>query len=136
MSASAKNKGPLWYGYLEAGNKSSAVIRDDRLDTGSRKTVFLFNLERKQIIEYTREIVDPKLRELKSSEAKLIDELNAAYTEARRAFKHAQARPLNIPERGAPAKAAKANEEEALGDFGGGAEDEGAWVDSTEEEEG
>lgn len=135
MSASAKNKGPLWYGYLEAGNKSSAVIRDDRLDTGSHKTVFLFNLERKQIIEYTREIVDPKLRELKPSEAKLIDELNAAYTEARRAFKHAQARPLNIPERGAPAKPAKANEEEALGDFAG-AEDEGAWIDSTEEEEG
>lgn len=135
MSASAKNKGPLWYGYLEAGNKSSAVIRDDRLDTGSHKTVFLFNLERKQIIEYTREIVDPKLRELKPSEAKLIDELNAAYTEARRAFKHAQARPLNIPERGAPAKPAKANEEETLGDFGG-TEDEGAWIDSTEEEEG
>ena len=137
MSAPTKGKGPLWFGYLEAGNKSSAVVRDDRLDTGSRKTVFLFNFERKQIIEYTREIVDPKLRELKPAETKLIEELTGAYNEARRAFKHAQARPLNIPERGAPAKAAKATDDEGLGDFGGGAaEDEGAWIDSTEEEEG
>lgn len=136
MSASAKSKGPLWYGYLEAGNKSSAVVRDERLDTGSRKTVFLFNLERKQIIEYTREIVDPKLRELKPSETKLIDELTAAYNEARRAFKHAQARPLNIPERGGAAKPAKPSEDEGFSDFGGAAEDEGAWIDSAEEEEG
>lgn len=136
MSASTKGKGPLWFGYLEAGNKSSAVVRDDRLDTGSRKTVFLFNFERKQIIEYTREIVEPKLRELKAAETKLVDELTAAYNEARRAFKPAQARPLNIPERGTPAKAAKPAEDEGLGEFGGAAEDEGAWIDSTEEEEG
>ena len=135
MSASTKGKGPLWFGYLEAGNKSSAVVRDDRLDTGSRKTVFLFNFERRQIIEYTREIVDPKLRDLKPAESKLIDELTAAYNEARRAFKPAQARPLNIPERGAPAKAVKPSEVEGLGEFAG-AEDEGAWIDSTEEEEG
>lgn len=134
MSASAKNKGPLWFGYLEAGNKSSAVVRDERLDTGSRKTVYLFNLERKQIIEYTREIVEPKLRELKPGETKLIDELSAAYNEARRAFKPAQARPLNIPERGTAAKAAKSGDDEGFGDIGGGAEDEGAWIDSTEEE--
>lgn len=137
MSASTKGKGPLWFGYLEAGNKSSAVVRDERLETGSRKTVYLFNYERRQIIEYTREIVDPKLRELKPGETKLVDELTAAYTEARRAFKPAQARPLNIPERGAPAKAAKPAADEGLSDFGGGGgEDEGAWIDSTEEEEG
>lgn len=137
MSASAKQKGPLWYGYLEAGNKSSFVVRDDRLETGSRKTMFLFNLERKQIIEYTREIVEPKLRELKPAEAKHVDELTAAYNEARRAFKHAHARPLNIPERGAAAKQpAAASDDETFGDFGAGGDDEGAWIDSAEEEEG
>lgn len=136
MSSSSKNKGPLWYGYLEAGDKSTPVIRDERLDTGNRKTLFLFNLARGQILEYTREIVEPKLRELKPNEAGKIDELNAAYGEARRALKHHNVRPLNIPERGAPAKAAKEKDEDSFGDFPIGGDDEGAWVDSTEEEEG
>ncbi|MBI5463114.1 MAG: hypothetical protein HY941_13090 [Gammaproteobacteria bacterium] len=133
MSGSSKQKGPLWYGYLEAGDKSSPVVRDERLDTGNGKTLFLFNLARRQILEYTREIVEPKLRELKSGEAKL-DELNSAYGEARRNFKHPSTRPLNIPERGAPA--ANPSEDEGFGDFGGsGDADEGAWIDSTETEE-
>lgn len=136
MSGSSKNKGPLWYGYLEAGEKSTPVIRDERLDTGNRKTLFLFNLVRGQILEYTREIVEPKLRELKPNEAGKVDELNAAYGEARRTFKHHNVRPLNIPERGAPAKAAKEKDEEGFSDFAMGDDEEGAWVDSTEEEEG
>lgn len=136
MSGSSKQKGPLWYGYLEAGDKSTPVIRDERLDTGNRKTMFLFNLARGQILEYTREIVEPKLRELKSGEAKHIDALNAAYGDARRALKHHNVRPLNIPERGAPAKPAKEKDkdEEGFGDFLGGEEDS-AWIDSAEEEE-
>ncbi len=134
MSGSSKNKDPLWYGYLEAGDKSTAVIRDERLDTGNRKTTYVFNLARNEILEYTREIVEPKLRELKPSEAKLIAALDAAYGAARRAFKHAHARPLNIPERGAPAKAAKPVEDEGPSDAGA-ADDEGAWIDVTEEEE-
>ena len=64
----------------------------------------------------------------------MIDALDAAYGAARRAFKHAHARPLNIPERGAPAKPAKPAEEEGLNDLGGG-DDEGAWIDAAEEEE-
>jgi hypothetical protein len=134
MSGSSKQKGPLWYGYLEAGDKSTPVIRDERLDTGNRKTLFLFNLARGQILEYTREIVEPKLRELKPSEAKQVDALNAAYGEARRALKHHNVRPLNIPERGASAKPAKEKDEEGFGEILGGEEDS-AWVDSTEEEE-
>ena len=136
MSGSSKQKGPIWYGYLEAGDKSTPVIRDERLDTGNAKTLFLFNLARGQILEYTREIVEPKLRELKPAEAKHIEALNAAYGDARRALKHHNVRPLNIPERGAPAKPAKAKDEEGFGDFiGGDGEEDSAWIDSTEEEE-
>lgn len=134
MSGSAKNKGPFWYGFLEAGDKSTAVIRDDRLDTGNRKTLYLFNLKRKEILEYTREVVDPKLRELKPAESELIAELEAAYNEARRAFKARGAR-LNIPERGgATAPARSTDKAEGLDEFDGDDED-GAWVDSEEEEE-
>lgn len=134
MSGSTKNKGPFWYGFLEAGDKSTAVIRDDRLDTGNRKTVFLFNLKRKEILEYTREVVDPKLRELKSAENDVIAELEAAYNEAKRAFKNRGAR-LNIPERGGAAAATKVEDKaDRFEEFEADDED-GAWVDSEEEEE-
>lgn len=135
MSGSSKQKGPLWYGYLEAGAKSSPVVRDERLDTGNGKTLFLFNLARGQILEYTRDIVEPKLRELKSGEVS-IDELSGAYGEARRTFKNPNARPLNIPERGGAAKVAKPAEDDVLGGIGGVADaDEAVWIDSTETEE-
>lgn len=136
-----KNKGHLWYGYLEVGEKSTAVIRDERLDTGNGKTLFLFNLARGQILEYTREIVEPKLRELKPSESGKVDELNAAYGEARRNFQHHNVRPLNIPERADPAKAAKGKsknkDEEGFVDIVvDNGDDEDVWVDSVEEEDG
>lgn len=139
MSGTSKNKGNLWYGYLEVGEKSSPVIRDDRLDTGNAKTLFLFNLVRGQILEYTREIVEPKLRELKPSEAGKIAELNAAYGEARRNLQHHNVRPLNIPDHAEPPKPAKGKskdkDEDGFGDFAVTSDDEDVWVDSTEEEE-
>lgn len=138
MSGSAKQKSHLWFGYLEAGEKSSPVVRDDRLDTGNSKTLFLYNHTRRQILEYTRQIVDSKLRELKSSEAN-VEELGAGYDEARRHFKLPSSPAQNIPERGATAKAAKAatpKEDDNLPDFASDGEaDEGVWIDSTETEE-
>lgn len=136
-----KNKGHLWYGYLEIGEKSTAVIRDEQLDTGNGKTLFLFNLARGQILEYTREIVEPKLRELKPSESGKVDELNAAYAEARRNLQHHNVRPLNIPERADPAKAGKGKgknkDEEGFADsVVDSDDDEDVWVDSVEEEDG
>lgn len=141
MSGNSKGKGNLWYGYLDVGAKSSPVIRDDRLDTGNSKTMFLFNLVRGQILEYTREIVEPKLRELKPSEAGKIDELNAAFGEARRNLQHHNVRPLNIPDRADPAKGAKGKgknkDDEGLGDFEADSnDDEDAWADSVEEGDG
>src|SRR3569623_949320 len=52
------------YGYLEAGNKSTAVVLDRTLNTGNPETLYLFNLARGEILEYSRKIVEPKLREL------------------------------------------------------------------------
>jgi hypothetical protein len=130
MSGSSKGKKNLWYGYLEAGANSTPVLRDEGLDTGNPKTVFLFNLARGRILEYSREIVEPKLRELKGKESKAIAELDAGYREVRRDFKDRSARILNIPERGGPArKAAQPSEDEEFSDF---ADDETAdepWLD-------
>jgi hypothetical protein len=134
MSGSSKIKSPLWYGYLEAGDRSSPVIRDERLDTGSPKTVFLFNLARREILEYSREIVEPKLRELKSGEAKSIKEIDAAYAEARRNFKDRRARTLNIPEHGGAARrAAESRSEEDLEEIIEDESADDAWVDVEDE---
>jgi len=64
MSGSSKSKRGLWFGCLEAGNSSSPVIRDQHLETGNVKTLYIFNLARGRILEYQREIVEPKLRDL------------------------------------------------------------------------
>lgn len=94
----------LWFGYLEAGEKSSPVVMDPRLNTGDPKTLYLFNYKRGQILEYTRSIVESKLRELSEEEAGMVEALEAAFREARRGFKPRAARILNVnlPER-APA---------------------------------
>ena len=134
MSASSKIKNPLWYGYLEAGSRSSPVIRDERLDTGSTKTVFLFNLERGEILEYSRDVVEPKLRELKSSEAKTIKKLDTAYAEARRNFKDRRARPLNIPEKGASARRpVEPQEDDEIEEFIDESPGDDVWVESDED---
>ena len=103
MAKTSKSNDSLWHGYLNAGDRSSPVLRDTRLDTGNPKTLYLFNLARGEILEYACEIVERKLRDLKPAESGLIAELNAAYKKARRNFKGRSASIRNIPERGGPA---------------------------------
>lgn len=92
-------KTPLWCGYLDAGDRSSAVLRDDRLETGNPKTMYLYNLARDEILQYSRELVEPKLRELRGNEADLASELKNAYTKARRTFKFNPERVVTTPAR-------------------------------------
>ena len=87
MANTSKSKASLWYGYLNAGARSSAVLRDARLDTGNPKTLYLFNLVRGEILEYAREVVEKKLRELKPAESGCIAKLDAGYKKVRRNFK-------------------------------------------------
>ncbi len=58
----------LWFGYLEAGKKSGPVVRDVTLGTGTETTFYLFSLNRGAILEYRRDIAEPKLRELTEEE--------------------------------------------------------------------
>ncbi len=115
MSGSSKGKKKhLWYGYLEAGASSTPVLRDDRLNTGNPRTLYLFNLARGRILEYSREIVEGKLCELNGKQSKAIADLDAGYAEARRDFKQRSARLLNIPERAS--SAGRATQEADLGE--------------------
>jgi hypothetical protein len=94
------SKNQFWYGYLEAGAKSTAVVLDHKLETGNTATVYLFNLARNEILEYRRDIVEPKLRPVAAEERDLLGRLKDGYRKARRTFAEPAAR--------APAAAAAA----------------------------
>jgi len=110
------SKNGFWYGYLNAGGKSSAVLSDPELDTGNRKTIYLFNLERNAIIEYNREIVEPKLSDLNGEAEDMTIALEAAYVRARKAF--GRARPIApAPAESTNKAATPAVEEDDLDDY-------------------
>lgn len=124
----------LWYGYLEAGERSSAVAMDNRLNTGDPTTIYVFNLQRGEILEYKRAIVEPKMRELKAGEQDLANELKNAYRKARNGFTPRGAKVANVPEKGRPAAAAKTVAATTT-DFGGDDYDEEAFVDDAGDDE-
>jgi hypothetical protein len=82
----AARRSTLWCGYLEAGEKGSPVVRDNSLDTGNPATVYLFNFIKGRILEYRRDIVDLKLRELGAEELGMVRSLRAAFETARSGF--------------------------------------------------
>ena len=84
----------LWYGFLEAGDRSSPVARDPKLTTSNPETMYVYNLKRNEIIEYKRAIAEPKLRPLKASESDLLEELTAAFAAALKEFTPRRARPF------------------------------------------
>lgn len=88
----------LWFGFLEAGAKSSPVVMDSKLSTGNEATLYLFNQNRNAIIEYRRDIVETKLRTLKPEEGTLEKALSQAYKKALAGFAPRSAQSLNIPE--------------------------------------
>lgn len=75
-----------WHGYLEAGTKSSPVLRDPSMETGNTNTVYLYSLKRNKILEFRAGIVEQKLRELGKDESELISSLNAGYKKAKKEF--------------------------------------------------
>ncbi|MGF1546173.1 MAG: hypothetical protein ACFCUG_02470 [Thiotrichales bacterium] len=87
----------LWYGFLDAGAKSSPVILDRELDTGNPKTLYLFNQVRAEFVEYQRSIVDSKLRDLKAGEADT-GALLAAFNAARPGFVPSGLKVLEVAE--------------------------------------
>jgi hypothetical protein len=102
----------LWFGYLEAGEKGGPVVRDVTLGTGTPATFYLFNLNRGAILEYRRDIAEPKLRELTEEEKESIEELRQAFEHARKGFTPREARkPKPLPP---TRKKPRVDEEEAV----------------------
>ena len=74
----------IWYGVLDAGEKTSPVVRDATLDASEGK-VWLYNHLRNQFIEYAKAIVEPKLRDLATGDIPQ-KELDEVFKVARRTF--------------------------------------------------
>jgi len=79
-------KSKIWCGYLDAGTKSSPVLLDPKLETGDSKTFYLYNHKRNQILEYRKDLIEPKLRELNGKENDLIDQIKKDYSKVRGEF--------------------------------------------------
>lgn len=71
----------IWYGVLEAGEKSSPVVRDASIDTSQNK-IYLYNHVRGEFVQYAQAIVEPKLRELTAEDISQ-EELDKAFRAAR-----------------------------------------------------
>lgn len=97
----------LWYGFLDAGAKSSHIVMDNRLSTGNPDTVYIFNLKRGEIVEYKREIVEAKLRPLNGDDGDVTGELRSAYRKARNGFVPRAVRTAQILEKAAAAATSK-----------------------------
>lgn len=95
----AAKRNSLWFGYLEANEKGTPVVRDTSMDTGTPMTIYLFNLKKGRILEYRRDIVEPKLRELTSEEAKSVSEIRKAFEKARNGFTPRALRRMPSPPR-------------------------------------
>jgi hypothetical protein len=74
----------IWYGVLEAGDRSSPVVRDQSIQVNSNK-IWLYHHARNTFVEYSQAIVEPKLRELATGDIAR-DELDRAFRAARKAF--------------------------------------------------
>lgn len=74
----------IWYGILDAGNKSTPVVRDLSMQVNNNK-IWLYNYARNTFVEYSLTIVEPMLRELTTSDISR-NELDRAFKAARQAF--------------------------------------------------
>lgn len=104
----------LQFKFLDAGAKSSAVIFDPNLDTCNEQTLYLYHHGRDQIIEYRRDIVEAKLRELSPEEAGTVELMRQAFEATRTGFTPRGAAVQKIPEHAPEPKAAAKGSDDDL----------------------
>lgn len=96
------SKSKLWYGFLEAGSKSGPVAIDHGMATGDGKTMFIYNHNKKEILKYVRELVEPKLRELTAQEKALENSMRKGFRESLKTSGFKIPKALNIPDKAPP----------------------------------
>ncbi len=123
----------FWYGYLEAGKKSSLVVRDPDLDTGKPDTFYLYNQKRDAILEYKTSFVEPKLRELSDAEQNQIPALEKACKKALSQFQ-SRTSTASTEEITPPAKANISKSDNSIDDLNIDDADDNFVLDEAEDE--
>ena len=123
-------KRKLWYGFLEAGVKSSPVVIDRNMITGEKNTIFVYNHNKQEINKYVRDLVEPKLRELSAKEKELQTSLDKGFKASLKTIKYKVPKTYDNPVKGkANAKAVTTVEEPELEYSESGDDD---WDDSND----
>lgn len=78
-----KSNNIFWFGYLETAMGKTLVVRNALVDSENKNTVFLYNSQRDALVEYSREIIEPKLVPANEGEYVAAD-LEKAYKRALR----------------------------------------------------
>ncbi|MCH1919966.1 hypothetical protein L9G15_11025 [Shewanella sp. A3A] len=112
-------KKQVWYGELRTARGNVVVIHDNQLPEASPGRVFLYNTQRKAIVEYVEDIVKPNLYELSDDQVKAAESaFNGDWKSARSAFMAKQQSRINLAniKDTAPAGGRKAKPEPQIDD--------------------
>ncbi|QSX36801.1 hypothetical protein [Shewanella sedimentimangrovi] len=122
-------KKQVWYGELRTSRGNTIVVHDNQLPEASPGRIYLYNTERKAIVEYVEDIVKVNLYDLDEGAVKAAEaQFGGAWKAARADFmeKHQARINLSNVKESAPARKSKVEvepEEETVGS--GGDEDFG-----------
>ncbi|MGB5397156.1 MAG: hypothetical protein WBN96_08410, partial [Gammaproteobacteria bacterium] len=122
----------LWYGVLEAGDKTSPVVRDLTLQAGNNH-IWLYNHARNTFVEYAQAIVEPKLRELAAGDVSR-DELDRAFKTALKNFAPAR-HVARWESKAASAKPVKKTDDEFDTDMGDDDSDGDEFIDDIDDDD-
>lgn len=78
-----KSNNVFWFGYLDSPKGKTLVVRNSLVDAENKKSIFLYNTQRDALVEYSREIIEPKLVLANEGEYEA-DKLEKAYKRALR----------------------------------------------------
>ena len=80
-------KKQVWYGELRTARGNAIVIHDNQLPEASAGRIYLYNAQRKAIVEYVEDLVKPNLHELSDEQLKAAEsEFGGAWKSARAEF--------------------------------------------------
>lgn len=123
----------LWYGFLEAGQKSSPVVIDHSIETGEKNTIFIYNHNKQEIVKYNRELVEHKLRELTAEEKQQEAALKKGFMEAVKKINNKIPKTFDSPPKNKPTpKIVEPSQDEPEVDISDSDLDDDVWDDSDE----
>jgi len=114
-----KNRKTTWYGKLETATSSTEVIYDPTLPEAPKNRVYLYNVERGQVIPYVWEIVKDLLSEAEGEErTRIKSRAGKRWKAARKTFMQGRIMLPRQPVSPVETKVAKPSDDDEIIDLG------------------